>query len=56
MEKKQLSEKNKHNCPICKEPLESFSERYPNAICKDNYCGGCFADFYVGGNQVNCYN
>ena len=29
---------------------------YPNAVCKDNYCGGCFADFYVGGNQVNCYN
>ena len=27
---------------------------YPQAICVDNYCGGCFADFYYQYRKVDC--
>ena len=27
---------------------------YPNAYCVADYCGGCFADFYVNGVEVDC--
>ena len=28
---------------------------HPDATCRDNYCGGCNAEFYdANGNQVNC--
>ena len=27
---------------------------YPDAECVANYCGGCWADYYLDGNQINC--
>lgn len=27
---------------------------YPDASCVDNYCGGCFADFYLYDQKVDC--
>ena len=28
---------------------------HPDATCRDNYCGGCNAEFYdANGNKVNC--
>ena len=30
--------------------------KYPDAICKPNYCGGCNADFYLNGEKVDCKN
>jgi hypothetical protein len=29
-------------------------ERYPEAICQDNYCGGCNTDFLLNGEKVSC--
>lgn len=29
-------------------------ESYPDAICINNYCGGCVAQHYVGGKEVFC--
>jgi len=29
-------------------------DAYPDAECVANYCGGCFADFYMGGEKVDC--
>ena len=26
----------------------------PNARCRDNYCGGCKAEFYQGGKRIDC--
>ena len=27
---------------------------YPDAECVANYCGGCWADYYLDGEQINC--
>ena len=27
---------------------------FPSARCVDDYCGGCFARFYVENEEVNC--
>ena len=27
---------------------------YPNAECEANYCGGCYADYYINGELVDC--
>ena len=27
---------------------------YPDAECIANYCGGCWADYYLDGEQINC--
>ena len=27
---------------------------FPSARCEDDYCGGCFARFYVENEEVNC--
>ena len=27
---------------------------FPQARCVDNYCGGCFADFYLRYRKVDC--
>ena len=27
---------------------------YPDAECVVNYCGGCWADYYLDGEQINC--
>ena len=27
---------------------------YPDAYCVADYCGGCYADFFVDGEEVNC--
>jgi hypothetical protein len=29
-------------------------ERYPGAVCKSNYCGGCHAEYYYNGARVYC--
>nr|XP_006822461.1 PREDICTED: neurogenic locus notch homolog protein 1-like [Saccoglossus kowalevskii] len=32
---------------------ESTCPKYPNALCRANYCGGCFADFYdIYGSKI----
>ncbi|XP_077869222.1 BMP-binding endothelial regulator protein-like isoform X2 [Saccoglossus kowalevskii] len=35
-------------CSVTECPL------FPNAQCISNYCGGCYADFYVDGKLVDC--
>lgn len=27
---------------------------YTNVLCQANFCGGCFAEFYVNGRKVTC--
>ncbi|XP_071834280.1 uncharacterized protein [Apostichopus japonicus] len=27
---------------------------HPEATCEDNYCGGCFADWFIGDKKVDC--
>ncbi|PIK34290.1 secreted protein, partial [Apostichopus japonicus] len=27
---------------------------YPEATCVDNYCGGCFTDWFIGDTEVDC--
>jgi hypothetical protein len=27
---------------------------FPQAVCKANYCGGCFAKWFVDGKPVDC--
>ncbi|XP_077862339.1 uncharacterized protein LOC144343804 [Saccoglossus kowalevskii] len=32
----------------------AICEAYPDATCEPNYCGGCYAEFYVGLVKVYC--
>eukprot|EP01084_Bolivina_argentea_P093880 168790_1 len=47
-----------HNCHLgwvhCDAPpcLISTCNNYPQAICRDNYCGGCNADYYMSGIKL----
>jgi len=34
--------------------LVSECTSYPDAECVANYCGGCWADYYLDGEQTNC--
>ena len=34
--------------------LMSECTSYPDAECVANYCGGCWADYYLDGEQINC--
>ena len=34
--------------------LVSECTSYPDAECVANYCGGCWADYYLDGEQINC--
>ena len=34
--------------------LMSECTSYPDAECVANYCGGCWADYYLDGEQTNC--
>ena len=34
--------------------LMSECTSYPDAECIANYCGGCWADYYLDGEQINC--
>ena len=51
--------------PACSSPLKTYQCKvapchvtkcpaYPDAKCVNNYCGGCFADFYLNGRKVDC--
>ncbi|PIK43392.1 Papilin [Apostichopus japonicus] len=36
-------------------PCESATcAAYPEATCVDNYCGGCFTDWFIGDTEVDC--
>jgi len=34
--------------------LMSECTSYPDAECVANYCGGCWADYHIDGEQINC--
>jgi len=46
----------------CQMPVDCFADpcevseciSYPDAECIANYCGGCWADYYLDGEQINC--
>ena len=46
----------------CQMPVDCFADpcevseciSYPDAECVANYCGGCWADYYLDGEQINC--
>mgnify|MGYP000564573508 CR=1 FL=1 len=46
----------------CQMPVDCFVDpclvsectSYPDAECVANYCGGCWADYYLDGEQINC--
>ena len=46
----------------CQNPVNCWADpcqvnscrAYPEATCVANYCGGCHANFYVNGRQVDC--
>jgi len=41
------------NCFV--DPCEvSECTSYPDAECVANFCGGCWADYYLDGEQINC--
>jgi hypothetical protein len=46
-------DKPRHYCliPPC---VNAKCPAYPDAKCVDNHCGGCNADFYIGGKKVKC--
>lgn len=43
-----------HHCKVAPCDLAPKCFAYPNAKCVNNYCGGCFSDFYLNGRKVNC--
>ncbi|CAF0755494.1 unnamed protein product [Adineta steineri] len=46
---------NQVNCLV--DPCKfATCKKYPTAVCRSNYCGGCFADFYVRCKKVDCGN
>ena len=46
----------------CQMPVDCFADpcevseciSYPDAECIANYCGGCWADYYLDGEQITC--
>jgi len=46
----------------CQMPVDCFADpcevseciSYPDAECVANCCGGCWADYYIDGEQINC--
>jgi len=42
--------------PMCSEDvcLNKICPAHPTAVCKMNFCGGCFHDFFLAGKKVNC--
>jgi len=46
----------------CQMPVDCFADpcivtecsTYPDAECVSNYCGGCWADYYLNGELINC--
>ena len=54
--------KSKLKCPADKPETKCLTnpcgtatcQAFPTAICKPNYCGGCNAEFFLGGAKINC--